>query len=205
MIREINHHILLESTTTKFAMAVLLIDEYSEKAPLGDVKVSIKELEIKPIKNLSGDHVFLKLPDGTFTLKIVSECYYEVERKVKLPLDPKNPVININLKPKPSYPFSREATLIRGVVKDEKGNPVSDAIVRIEKREGENKTSEKGDFVIYFKGLKDDDIERRDGKKFVKIDGRKIRLEIKHPDFRTKTIELEAEEGKITSLVVITL
>ena len=60
----------------------------------------------------------------------------------------------------------------------------------------ENETTKKGEFVLYFGPLTEDEIIMEDGKRFVKGNGDKtLYLEVEGV---TEPKELEAEEGKTT-------
>jgi hypothetical protein len=135
----------------------------------------------------------LKISDGrTHDLKVKSE-----NGKLKL----YKLVVNITLKPKPSYPFPPGATLIRGMVYDSAGKAVSEAKVKVKGKDVENKTTKEGEFVLYFRPLTEDEIIRVDGKKFVKGNGDKtLYLEVEY-DGVIETIEFEAEEGKTSSVM----
>ena len=129
------------------------------------------------------------------------EYDYGEDAKIRLPV-PENLIIRMMLKPKPSYPFPPGATLIRGMVYDSAEEAVSGAKVRVKGKDVENKTTEKGEFVLYFGPLTEDEIIREDGKRFVKGNGGKtLHLEVEY-DGVTEPIELEAEEGKITSVII---
>nr|QNO51038.1 hypothetical protein EDLMLJLI_00031 [Methanosarcinales archaeon ANME-1 ERB6] len=192
----------LERYTTRLSFAVVLLDDYSRGKPIGRVDVSLKKRKRKPIKNLSSYYLFLDLPDGTYTVQVRSDYYFDEDSGAINPveLDPKNPVVNITLKPNPSYPFPPGATLIRGKVCDSAGKAVSGAKVKAKGWDVENKTRERGEFVLYFEPLTEDEIITEGGKRFVKGDGDKIiHLEV---DGVTEPIELEAEEGKTTSVII---
>lgn len=196
--------IFLESRKMKLSLAVYPLDVYSNGEPVGRIEVSLKDRKEKPIKNPSSYYLFLDLPDDTYTVQVRSDFYFDVDSETINPaeLDPKNPVVNITLKPKPSYPFPPGATLIRGMVYDTRGKAVSRAKVRIRGRDLENKTTEKGEFLLYFKSLTEDEIIKEGGKRFVKGNGDKIiHLEVEYDEI-IKTIEAEAEEGKTTSVIV---
>ncbi|MGB3457898.1 MAG: carboxypeptidase-like regulatory domain-containing protein [Halobacteriota archaeon] len=136
----------------------------------------------------------LKISDGrTHDLKVKSE-----NGKLKL----YKLVVNITLKPRPSYPFPPGATLIRGKVHDSAGEVVSGAKVRVKEKGVENETTEKGEFVLYFGPLTEDEIIREEGKRFVMGDSDKtLHLEVEY-DSVIETIEFEAEEGEITSVMI---
>jgi hypothetical protein len=98
--------------------------------------------------------------------------------------DPKNPVVEVTLKPKPSYPFPGNATLVRGLVSN--GGPVVDADINVVGKTIETKTDEKGEFVLYFKGIKQE----------------AITVEIKKGG-NTKSVNTTIEEGKTVSLGIV--
>ncbi len=196
--------IFLERHTTRLSFAVFLLDEYSNGKPIGRVEVSLKNRKEKPIKNLSSYYLFLDLTDDTYTIQVMSDYYFDEGSGSINPaeLDTKNPVVNITLKPTPSYPFPPGATLIRGRVHDSAGKAVSGAKVRVKEREVENKTTEKGEFVLYFGPLTEDEIIKEGGKRLVKGNGDKIiHLEVEYDEV-IETVELEVEEGKTTSVII---
>jgi hypothetical protein len=106
--------IFLERHSTKLSLAVSLLDDYSKAKPIGRVEVSLKGRKEKPVKNLSSYYLFLDLPDDAYTVQVGSDYYFDEELDIDL-AGFKEPTA-INLKPKPSYPFSQSATLIRGAV-----------------------------------------------------------------------------------------
>jgi|LGVF01.1.fsa_nt_gb hypothetical protein len=195
--------IFLERHSTKLSLAVSLLDDYSKGKPIGRVEVSLKGRKEKTIKNLSSYYLFLNLPDDTYTVQVWSDYYFDEDlNPINLSeLDRKNPLVNITLKPNPSYPFPSGATLIRGVVYNSAGKAVSGAKVRVRGRDVEYKTTEKGEFVLYFEPLTEDEIITEGGKRFVKGDDDKIiHLDVEY-DGVTETVELGAEEGKTTSVM----
>jgi hypothetical protein len=66
----------------------------------------------------------------------------------------KNPVVAVLLKPLPSYPFPNRATLVRGLLIDSSENPVSGARIKVVSQNKETKSDNKGEFVLYFNGIK---------------------------------------------------
>lgn len=187
----------LERHTTKLAFAILLVDDFSNREPIGRVEVSLNGRNEKPVKNLSSYYIFLDLPDDTYTVQVRSDYYFDEDSEpiTLAELDPKNPVINITLKPNPSYPFPPGATLIRGTVYSG-GEAVSGAKVRVKEKGVENETTEKGEFVLYFRPLTEDEIIIDNGKRFIKGE-----LEVKYEGI-TKTTEFEADEWKTTSVII---
>jgi len=191
-----------EKIATSVSLAVISIDEYTGKQPIGYVNVFIKSQNLKAIENRSGHYIFLNLANGEYAVRIESEYYFDEETNVKISdLDPLNPVVSIKLKPMPFYPFPPGTTLIRGMVQDSGGNSAAEAKVEVIGKEVNNKTTNRGDFVLYYKVLTEDDIIIEDNKRFVKGNGDKtVHLKATH-DSRTKTADLEeVEECKTTTL-----
>jgi hypothetical protein len=190
--------IFLESRKTKLSFAVSLVDEYTNEKPIGGMEVSLKETSKRAVKNPGSYYLFLDLPDDSYTVQVRSEYYFDEDLDINTAgRDPKNPVM-LTLKPKPSYLFPPGATLIRGVVYDVYGTPISGAKAKVRGRDVENKTTEEGEFVLYFRALTEDEIIKEGSKRFVKGNGDKIiHLDLEYNRV-TKTIELEAEEGKTT-------
>jgi hypothetical protein len=192
---------VLERHSTKLSFAVFLLDDYSRGKPVGGVDVSLKGRKEEAVKNLSSYYLFLDLPEETYTVQVRSEYYFDEETSVSPhTLDRKNPVVDITLKQKPSYPFPPGVTLIRGMVYDSEGNALPGADVWVEGKDIESETTEKGEFVLCFRPLTEDEIIIEDGKRFVKGNGDKIiHLNVEGV---TEPIELEVEEGKTTTVII---
>ena len=142
---------------TEVSLAIRLIDDFTGEAPLGRVSVTIRDM--KAATNLSGYYVFTNLPKGkSYDVHIDSELYVpENIKDVAIPRpDPKNPVEPVTVKPKPAYPFPANATLVRGVIVNP--DPVVDAPVKCSDPPQETRTDSNGEFVLYFKGIKEKDI-----------------------------------------------
>jgi hypothetical protein len=193
-----------ENVTEKRSLAVNLIDEFTNGRAIGNVEVSLKGKRIESIRNPSGYHVFLNIPQGSYTVQIQGgEYYFDEKKDVELTYQNNSPILNIILKPAPSYPFSPSATLIRGYLQTSKGIGIPEASLKVKGKDIETKTTEKGEFVIYFKNLKKDDVTIIDGKKLVKINEKNPVLEIDHSKYKKKTKSLKIEEGKTTSFTLI--
>lgn len=144
----------------KLSFAVWPIDDYTQKAPLGKVRIRLKEGNIKAVKNLSGYHTFSGLPDGTYTLSVEPDLYFPEERVVDTSTysGSKEPVIEIPLRPRPLYPFPDRATLLRGMLAAENCLPAG-IIIKATAKEPSKVTDtevrgipdEKGEFVFYFR------------------------------------------------------
>jgi hypothetical protein len=193
---------IAETRKSVLSLAVYLIDEYSGGPAAGNVGVSLKELDKRPIKNPSGYFLFLDIEEGRYTIQANGgEFYFDIEKTVTLQ-ELKSTVVDITFKPTPSYKFPGRATLIRGVVMDKSGNGIAGAKVKVRRTEITTYTTKKGEFAVYFKGLKKGEVKTKDGKKLLRIKGKKAGLEIKPKGYKKKTRTLEVEEGQTTSISI---
>ena len=198
--------VFIESSTRKLSLAINLLDDYTSREVVNNLDVSIKDSNVKAIRNPSGYYLFSDLPDDNYTVLVKGgDHYFDEENKVVKPddLDELNPVIDLTLKPAPSYIFPSTATLIRGHLKDSGGGGIPRAVLRIKGFDALARTNDKGEFVIYLKGLKKNNIVTVDGKVLVKVKGKDPVFEIKHPDHKILTRTVEVVEGITTSLSII--
>ncbi len=186
----------------------------SSGRPIGPMAVSIKEYPSRrPVINLSGYAVFTNLPAGTLTVVIVSKLYQPEQQTVTLPLTaPAGPVVAAPLTPRWFYPFPSGTTLITGKVTDSV-RPVAHAVVKL--MDGvETKTDQgqediepgqedklKGKFVLTVKGLTEDRILIKNGKRFIKAKAQDreslFQLSVTCSGYREKAVTLrDLEEGK---------
>lgn len=70
----------------------------------------------------------------------------------------RNPVVTVFLKPLPSYPFRDHASLVRGLLLDSAENPVVDAIIKAANLNLETKTDKRGEFVLYFNYIQNEQV-----------------------------------------------
>lgn len=163
------------------SLAIRLTDEFTRKSPLGRITVLLKERpDLLPIKNLSGYFCFndLAKADNPRPFHIViepdrakSNWYVPVELgpftlpfpdPVTSPAPPntKEPVIEVILKPNAAYPFSKNATLIGGTLKDNNSVAVSGATaVGKYQATGETATNEtltdrNGEVIMFLKKIR---------------------------------------------------
>lgn len=171
-----------ETTKTKLSLAVRVIDGVSGRSITDGINVSLLgDKTYQPVQNLSGYYCFSDIPPGKSTLIVNSNTMKEnlfinVEESVNIPLaDELNPVLRIVLTPKPSYQFSSNVTLIRGMVIRKpvspapKGEPVVNAqivaVYRGEQDKMETHTDQNGEFVLLIKKIK---LEAGSTKKIIK-------------------------------------
>lgn len=173
-----------DAVITRLSLAVWLKDDYTKKEPVGRIKVMIGKGNTEAVKNLSGYYIFTDLAAGQYPLSYESDFYFSKEVPVNTSLlNPKNPVVEVVLKPGPSYPFPAHATLIRGLILKPNKEPVAKADVKAVEAMTETESDDRGEFVLYFNGLKN----------------KKTTIEIKKGGV-TKAIKVNLEEGKTKSL-----
>ncbi|MCX9010216.1 MAG: hypothetical protein OIN66_03740 [Candidatus Methanoperedens sp.] len=173
-----------DAVTTRLSLAVWLKDDYTKKEPIGRIKVLVKKGDIEAVKNLSGYYIFTDLAPGEYPIGYESDLYFSDETPVNTSLlDPKSPVFEFILKPRPSYPFPAHATLIRGLILKPNKEPVAKADVKAVEANIETESDDNGEFVLYFNDIKN----------------KKITIEIKKGGAPT-TIKVNLEEGKTKSL-----
>jgi hypothetical protein len=198
--------VLDETFVTQVSLAVALIDTYTDEHPIGRTRVLLRELSQEGIRNPSGYFLFLNLPDGSYTLGVESEHYQDEELVINIPTSPPgNPLVDIVLQPRPSYPFPSGATLIRGLVRDAPGNPIIEARAEVVGKNIISRSGNKGEFVLFFGGLKEGDIVKENSKRFIRGNGTKvITLKVDQPAYGSKTTQIMegVEEGKTTSVLI---
>jgi hypothetical protein len=180
------------------SFAVWLVDDYTQKEPIGEVRVTVngeKITTIKAVKNLSGYYIFSGLPEGRYTLSVESEHYFLEEKIVDTSsfVVSKEPVVEVILKLRPSYPFPDRATLVRGMLVAGSGILSSISVKAVLKSSGREVLSmpdENGEFIIYFKEI----IKEKSD----------VVLEIKGEGIE-KTLHMIVEEGSSTYAGVITI
>jgi hypothetical protein len=198
--------VLDETFVTQVSLAVALIDTYTDEHPIGRTRVFLRELSQEGIQNPSGYFLFLNLPDGSYTLRVESEHYRDEELMINIPTSPPgNPLVNIFLEPRPSYPFPPGITLIRGLVRDAAGNPIIEARAEVVGKNIISRSGNKGEFVLFFGGLKEGDIIKENSKRFIRGNGTKvITLKVDRSAYGSKTTQITegVEEGKTTSVLI---
>lgn len=120
------------SFKTIVSFAVCVVDDFNgERVRNGNLLVTLAESRKRPIRKKEGVFVFVDLDRMTYTLKVESDMYFTQTIQVDPDqLDRLNPVIYVRLKPLPSYPFSRAATLLRGRLVDKTERILPEATVR---------------------------------------------------------------------------
>lgn len=194
---------VLESNSLRLSLAVYLRDSFSRAEPVGRAGVEIPELKKQSLTNPSHYHLFFDLPADSYHLEARAENYFDRDfGPVSIgPQGLKEPLV-IDLLPRPSYPFPPGETLVRGMLRDSNQNPLSNAILSGMNGRLMAETTEKGEFVLYFAGLTEEDIilDTASGKKYVKGDqDRTLKINVEHNN-AVKILNIaDVEVGRTTS------
>lgn len=188
------------------AFALRLTDAFTGLEPRGRVNIRLNGARIDVPRNRSGYYLFLNLPlsnpngsAASYRLEVQSDFYVtQVQENIRpREMDRRNPVVSLGLTPLPSYPFPVGSTLIRGMVQDQAGHPIAGAVVEIRNSTIQNATTASGEFVLYFRQILPDDVGIVGGKRFMVVNNStNLRIRASHPDFKSKTIVIQAEEGR---------
>jgi len=163
----------------KLTFAIQAIDSYTGKNALYPLNISISINHIRAYKNQSGYFIFTDLKEGIYSLLIESDFFFPVTKQIDTSyLDPKNPLIIIQLIPKPSYQFPENTTLVRGILYSVSG-PVENASIKAHDRPFQTFSDERGEFAIFFNKIRQENIQ--------------LNIE-KNSD--TKIVDVEIKEGK---------
>ena len=188
-----NANVILESDTTRLSLAVYLQDRFSKEEPIGMAEVQIPGLKKKPLRNASSYYLFLDLPAGDYYLQARSDYYFDQDvGPIKIEAQGLKDPLVILLLPGPSYPFPPGETLVRGILRDSNQNPVPNARLSWNNNKIQSMTSEKGEFVIYFGDLTEEDVieDTVNNKRFIKGD-------------QDKTLNIKVEYDSVTSILKI--
>ena len=169
----------------RLSLAVSVIDAFTGKQASIPLRVRLKELpRARTLHSLGGFFGFEDIEAGNYTLVVepdltTADWFYlqplagenwtdKFERPVTLPLpNPLSPLVIVTFSPKTSYPFPRNATLIRGTVTENPSKKVAGAVVRSEYKQVnpndvdqppikvvvETQSNSDGEYVLFFQKL----------------------------------------------------
>jgi len=188
--------------TTRPQLLFSLLDDFTGRAPIGKLRVLLKEQTVKIVKNISGYYLFTGIYGDVVHVLVKSTYYFAAEEEVNLSqLDPKQPLVTIRLQPMPCYPFPSGTTLIKGIVKDSQGNLLPGAIVSIEGTTMRIETNNRGEFVCSIVGLREEDIVIKKGKRIINVGkSSAISLLANYRSMKGKVRIEDVVEGKVTKL-----
>jgi len=179
------------------SFAVRLTDAFTGNRP-EDVTVAIDPVDVDPVLNPSGYHVFLDLDADAVTLTVDGGDDYVDERRrvlfdpeaadadpgsdtavagdddgseavpTHVVEDPSTP-LEIELTPTPAYAFPSSTTTVRGHVEDADGDPVAGATVTLREFDPVVETTDSGEFALWAP-VTAEHVVRRDGRNVVVVD-----------------------------------
>lgn len=191
---------------TALTFALRLTDAFTGLETKGRVEISLNGSQMDVPRNRSGYHLFLNLPlsnpDGSassYRLEVRSDFYVtQIQENIRpREMDRRSPVVFVSLAPLPAYPFPAGTTLIRGAVQDQAGHPVSRAVVEVPNSAIQTVTTASGECVLYFRQITPDDVQVTGGKRLMMVNSSTdLQIMVSHPDFKSKTVVIQAEEGR---------
>lgn len=174
--------------STKVSLVVSVIDGATDEKLSSRMNVFLKEdMQSVPILNPSGYYCFIDLRPDTYTVivqpsTLQGDAFFDGTESVDIAsLDELNPVKEITLIPKASYPFPLRATLVRGLVErsaDPEGEAkaVPDAEVSAgyvgQEQIMTSRTDHNGEFVLHVTDIK---LENTNKKRLKDIDIRIVK------------------------------
>lgn len=181
----------------RLSLAVSLKDGYTGGRPLGDVELLL-DGDVKPVLNPSGYYTFLNIPAGRYQIEVVSENYLDERVMVEIEDGPFS-LKGISLTPRTRYPFPPGATLVRGSLKDFRG-PISDAVIEgsLSESSFSGRTDVRGEFVLFFGKLKDEEVMKEGKTTFVrgpdpKGNGKDIPISGEYRNEDGRLLQIEAQ------------
>lgn len=156
-------------------LAVKPVDAVTGGRLLGDPTVTVEGIDAEPVENRSGYHVFLgpAPPDGPLAVSVDGgERYLATGRDVLVSsgndddgvddravdegsdiavVPSARPVLRIELRPSPAYPFPPHATLVRGHVRDTDREGVVGARLSVRGVDVSTRSVRDGEFVLPFR------------------------------------------------------
>lgn len=176
--------------TTELSLAVWPVDGYTGGRPLGTLRVGVDGLDVEPIRNPSGYHLFLDVTVGdepVITVDDDQDRYLPFREKVSL-IGVEPPAVPITLVPAPAYPFPG-VTLARGVVWDAPEVPLEGASVSATGTERSTRTDAKGEFALSLEDLDIETVKTVDPEtnlttinRFLEADGQNPEITVVRPD-----------------------
>lgn len=185
---------------TSLSLAVDLRDGVAGGRPTGSPSVSLADRPEAFTRTPSGYDVLTDLPADVGEVTVVvdgGDAHLSERRTVDLDDDRSTPE-TIELLPSPAYPFGGGATVVRGIVYDEREAPVAGATVTIRDRDEVTRTTPAGEYALWIRSIGSDDVSDADA---LQVGGDTPTLEATHPETgATTTAETVIGVGETTRL-----
>lgn len=165
----------------KLSLAIQLQDSFSKAEPVGELDISLLGQTSKGGRSSGSFFVICDLAPGNYQAIISSENYFLVKSPVLTVPQNLGSIWVAELLPSPCYPFPAGMTLIRGFLRGSSGEPLPGACLSWMSGKAllKGATTDKGEFVIYFGTLSEDDVVKSGDLYYVKGDDGGTRLKIK--------------------------
>lgn len=208
----------LNERALRVSLAVPLVDAFTGGQPRGNPSVSIDGSTAVPVRNASGQFVFigLDLDPGDMTVVVDGGAYYADPAPVPVTIpteaalaaaeasgdevfDPSaKPVAVDELVPTPVYPFPPGTTLFRGRVVDDTGARVPDARVSVDGIDRVTTTTDDGEFVVCFARSEAVTVVRDGDAWVVRVGGTDPTITVKADGLGTHSVTNTVPAGRTT-------
>ncbi len=168
----------------RLSLAIQLQDGFSKAEPLGELNIALIGQKSKGMISSGSFFIYCDLSPGNYQATVRSENYFFAHSPVLTAPQDLGSIWVAELLPLPSYPFPPGVTLIRGFLRRSSGELLSGA--RLSWMSGnallKGATTDKGEFVIYFGALSEDDVVKSGDLYYVKGDagGTKLKINIEY-------------------------
>lgn len=200
------------------SLVVRVVDAFTGRPPQWPLDVSVDGLDATPVRGRHGHYLFLDvdLPSSPITVDVAGSPWYDDAREpVQLSTadDPTPPALNprrrplvVKMVPSTRYPFPPGTTLVRGVVRDERGGadrPVPDAMVGIDGIDRRSRTTGVGEFALFLQLSPDGTVSvvREGGQWVTKVDNLDPTF-VATADSTTTESMVRVEAGRTTHTVL---
>ncbi|MDF2726208.1 MAG: hypothetical protein K0Q59_5886 [Paenibacillus sp.] len=122
--------IRLVRVATRVSLVVALRDGFTLGAPSDKtLEVRLEGYLRRPVAKADGTYIFNDLTSGTYRLHIDATYYFRETLEVSVGIGAQHVLLPVTLLPTPSYPYTNGDTLIRAMLVERTGSPVSGARV----------------------------------------------------------------------------
>lgn len=165
----------------KLSLVIKLRDSFSKAEPIGDLNISLLGRALKGKLASGSFFVYSNLAPGNYRAIINSENYFPVTSPVLTAPQNLSSIWTAELLPLPGYHFPKGKTLVRGFLKATNGGTLPGASLSWPSGTAQLKaaTTNKGEFVIYFGVLSEDNVVKSGDIYYVKGEGGGTELRIK--------------------------
>jgi hypothetical protein len=203
-----------EEPLTSLSLAVRVVDAFTGRSPRRAFDVSVDGVDATPVRGRRGHYLFLDadLPSSaSVTVEVTGSRWYEdASEPVSLSADdePTPPAINprqtpvtVEMVPTAEYSFPPATTLVRGVVRDERGGvdrPLAGAAVSVVGLDRTAITNDVGEFVFFFQPSPDGatSVVREDGQWLTKVNDNDPTLVATYESVDTDPVSVRVEAGR---------